>query len=262
MMPYNLLLLPVMAGYFLLVYSVLFKYNTQRFLQNRLLFESVFVGVAIVFFGFILRTVIEILRPDWIEWSLNRLKVFPINKVDYFWTVLFSSLLAIIFVPLSNFILRKIWRKSTPIARAVDKNGDEIEKLFKRSFDEGVLIQVTLKNNKVYIGFSEMIPEPQKTNYLTITPIISGYRESETKKLIITTDYFKVIDDYIRSLAPDKQIISLNTDIILRQDEILTAGIYEQEIFDKFNTQSIDEKSKDIKSSLLDFAINFLQSLK
>jgi len=27
----------------------------------------------------------------------------------------------------------------------------------------------------------------------------------------------------------------LNTDIVIKQDEIITASIYEQEIFDKFN---------------------------
>lgn len=260
-MPYNLLLLPVIAGYFLLVYSIIFKYNTQRFLQNRLLFESVFVGIAIIFFGFIIRTFIQFFKPNWISNTLEFLKVFPIKKVDYFWTILFSSLITIILVPISNFIIGKFYYNNEPIGWAVDKNGDEIEKLFKRSGIEGILIQITLKNNKVYIGFSEIIPEPQKTNYLTLTPIVSGYRDSETKKLTITTDYFSVIEEYINSLERNRQEITLNTDVIIRQDEILTAGIYEQEIFDRFNKPSSDKSNKE-KLNFLDLTIDILSYLK
>lgn len=43
-----------------------------------------------------------------------------------------------------------------------------------------------------------------------------------------------MIEDFFDGLDRKKQI-TLNTDIIIKQDEILTAGIYEQEIFDKFN---------------------------
>ena len=44
------------------------------------------------------------------------------------------------------------------------KNGDEIENLFKKSAEEALFIQITLKNDKVYIGYSETIPIPQKWN--------------------------------------------------------------------------------------------------
>jgi hypothetical protein len=260
-MPYNLLLLPVIAGYIVLVYSLYFKYNTQRFLQNRLLFESVFVGIVILFFGFIFRTFFEVLFPDCTPKIISFLKIVPINKGDYFWTVLFSSLIAIILVGLTNFYIRKKYGQVAPISWAVSKNGDELEKLLKKSVEDGVLIQITLKNNKVYIGFCEIIPEPQKTNYLTLTPMISGYRDSETKQLVITTEYFKVVEEYIQSLNPNENQITLNTDIIVRQDEILTAGIYEQEIFDKFNKPN-PQNSSTWKSLLLDTVINFLQNLK
>lgn len=97
-------------------------------------------------------------------------------------------------------------------------------------------MQITLKNGKVYIGFCEIIPIPQKTNFLTLSPVLSGYRESESKKLIITTDYFNVIEKYLKKIEEPNSQVSLNTDIIIKQDEILTANIYEQEIFDMFNT--------------------------
>jgi hypothetical protein len=238
MMPYNLLLLPVIVGYFVLIYTLFFKYNTQRLTQNRIIFESVSVAIIIVVCGITIRTFVELLFPNLTPAAVNFLKVIPINKVDYLWTVVFSCLLTVILVFISNYFIKRKFKKDEPIGWAVDANGDEIEKLFKRSVEEAVTIQVTLKNDKVYIGFSEIIPIPHKTNYLTLTPIISGYRDKETKQLHITTDYFKVVQEFIDKVNDDKENVSLNTDVIIKQDEILSAGIYEQSIFEKFNAPS------------------------
>lgn len=236
MMPYNLLLLPVIVGYFILIYSYFFKYNSQRLAQNRILFESVSVALLIVIFGFLLRTLIEFLFPELTPFLIKKLQFVPIKKVDYFWTIFFSCAIAVIVVFITNIYLRFRYKEFQLIGWAVEKNGDELEKLFKRSVDEASFIQITLKNEKVYIGYSEIIPIPQKTNYLTLTPILSGYRD-EKKQLHITTDYFKVVDEFLEKLDNNEKSVTLNTDVIIKQDEILTACIYEQEIFDKFNKQ-------------------------
>lgn len=244
MMPYNLLLLPVIVGYFILIYSHYFKYNTQRLAQNRIIFESVSVALLILTVGFITRALLEAIFPEFTPWLIQKLKFFPIKKVDYFWTIIFSCLIAIISVALTNLYLLWKFEKFQLIGWAVDKNGDEIEKLFKQSVNDALFIQITLKNDKVYIGYSEIIPIPQKTNYLTLTPILSGYRD-ERKQLHITTDYFKVVDEFLEKLDKNEKSVTLNTDVIIKQDEILTASIYEQKIFDMFNKpQAEPEKPK------------------
>lgn len=241
MMPYNLLLLPVIVGYFILIYSHYFKYNTQRLTQNRIIFESVAVALIILTFGFIIRAFIEFIFPEFTPWLIKTLKFIPIKKVDYFWTIIFSCFISLLLVSISNTYLLWKFEKFQLIGWAVNKNGDEIEKLFKQSVDEALFIQVTLKNDKVYIGYSEIIPIPQKTNYLTLTPILSGYRDDK-KQLHITTDYFKVVDEFLQGLDNEETKVTLNTDVIIKQDEILTAGIYEQHIFDKFNKPQIESK--------------------
>lgn len=224
-----------MAGYIILSYSYIFKYTTQRYSQHRLLFECIFTSVILVFIAFITRAVLDYFLPAVTPAIVNFLQYIPVRKTDYLWTSVFIFLISCLLVPVSNYIVRKRYKKDAPIRWAIDKSGDEIEQLFKRSFEEGVLMQITLKNNKVYIGFCEVIPIPQKTNFLTLTPILSGYRENETKKLIITTDYFEVVERYIATITDGNTRVKLNTDIIIKQDEILTANIYEQEIFDMFN---------------------------
>lgn len=75
-----------------------------------------------------------------------------------------------------------------------------------------------------------------------ISPVLSGYRDNDTKKMQITTDYFKIIDQYIENLDDHKTSVELNTDITIKQDEILTASVYEQEIFDMFNEVLLEDE--------------------
>jgi len=234
LIPYNLLLLPLIAGYFLLVRSKLYKYNIQRFTQNRILFACVATSVVILFFAFVVRTLVEVFFPTVIPFIIETLKIVPVQKADYLWTAVFTFLLTLAYTWLTNLIIYIFWKESAPVEWAVDKHGDEIGKLFKLSLKDGKLIHITLKNNKVYVGFSATIPEPQKTNYLTLTPILSGYRNSDTKEITFTTDYLKGIEAYITDIQEKNdtdQLKLLSMDVIIRQDEILTAGIYIQEIF-------------------------------
>lgn len=239
-MPYNLFLIVIIAGYFILTFSHLFKYNIQRLTRERILFESILVGLLIVVGGFLLRAFFDLVTDGCIvSFLLFYLNKLPFEKPLYFWTFVFSSLISLIIFWFINLIIEKYYPKSDQIIRAVNKNGDEIEKLFKESAINGSLIQVTLKNDKVYVGFCEEIPIPKKTNYLVICPYLSGYRNKDTKQMIITTEYKRVVDKFIADIKEktgnEVDEISLNTDIIIKQDEILTAGIYEQAIYDEFN---------------------------
>lgn len=162
-MPYNLFLIVTITGYFILTYSQLFKYNIQRFSRERILFESILAGFLIVVGGFIFRIIFDFITcgkvvPILLEF-LNKL---PIEKPLYFWTFIFSSLISILLAWFTNWVIIKYYPKNDQIVRAVNKNGDEIEKLFKDSAINGYLIQVTLKNEKVYVGFCEEIPIPKK----------------------------------------------------------------------------------------------------
>lgn len=241
-MTYNILIIPIITGYYILNFSKLLKYSSQRFTRSRILFESVFIGIVIIAFGFFIRTLLTLIFPSVIPFITKGLNHIPIQKPLYLWTYVSSSIIAIIIFAIINVVINKYYHKNDPILWAVNKHGDELENLAKDSAEKGLTIQITLKSNKVYIGFCEQIPIPQKTNYLTISPILSGYRESETKKLVITTNYFNVVNEFINDIENNEDnedvidSITLNTDVIIKQDEILSAGIYEQEIYDKFNS--------------------------
>ncbi len=113
----------------------------------------------------------------------------------------------------------------------MDEFGDELEQMFKQSATDKLLLQITLKNNKVYVGFTDKIPPPKETNYLKIIPVLSGYRKSESKEIEFTTDYFDALTYYEEN--PSKYN-TFDMDTIIKQDEILTAVVFDQEIYGKF----------------------------
>ena len=232
-MPYNIFILPILTGYIILINFVLFKYKYQRLNSQRLLLSSILAGLIATSVTLLIRAIIKSIFNNFETIVYDLLySFFPIKEVQYLWTsvitlVVFSSLTFII-----NWYIIKNKGKAYILAKAIEEEGDEIEQLFKDSAITGELMQITLNNNKVYIGFTDILPEPKKTNYLKITPVMSGYRNSETKKLTITTEYFKVLKIYT-SDCPKFDIYDI--DVSIKQDEILTASIYDQNVFNLFN---------------------------
>jgi len=195
-----------------------------------------------MFFTFGLRALITYFFPNFIENLFSYLSLrFQVNHIEYLWTSISSFLIAIVLTLISNLFVIKMFGYKEPISYAVKKYGDEIEKLFRTSAKTGELMQLTLKNNKVYIGFTDIIPVPKETNYLKITPVMSGYRKSESKTFKITTEYFDVLDIY---MSDNPKFDIYDIDISIKQDEILTAGIYDQDVFSLFRGETYEEQKE------------------
>lgn len=241
-MPYNIFILPILTGYIILINFVLFKYKYQRLNSQRLLLSSILAGLIATSITLLIRAIIKIIFNNFETIIYNWLySFFPIKEVQYLWTSIITLVIFSSFTFIVNWYIIKNKGKAYILAKAIEEEGDEIEQLFKDSAITGELMQITLNNNKVYIGFTDILPEPKKTNYLKITPVMSGYRDSETKKLTITTEYFKVLKIFT-SECPKFDIYDI--DITLKQDEILTASIYDQNVFNLFNKPK-KKKKKD-----------------
>lgn len=233
MIPYNLFILPVILGYIIASRSLYFKFNNQRLIPNIVLFESVFFAVITTVAGFVLRTIITILFPKVIPWLSSFLKQVPITPPKYLWTIVFTFVLFVFVLLASNWRCKKRGY-SKVISKAIRKHGSALEQLLLQSLEEGVFLQITLKNEKVYVGFCETIIPPSKnTTYIKITPLISGYRDKDTKEVIYTTDYYSVVEKMIEEDSTSENLI-LNTDTVIKSDEIMIATIFDFEVNEKF----------------------------
>lgn len=235
-MPYNLWMFPLLSGFYFLTKYGYNKYNYQRIDTQKIILQSVIYGVFIFFITYSIRICLSITFPKVIPAVYNFMYKLPVSKQELLWTSIMCFLLTVTFINTANFILKKYnyFSLKTPVISAIDKIGDEVEQLFKQSFVDKLLIQITLKNNKVYVGFADSLLPPKDSNYLKIVPLISGFRKSDTKEIEFTTDYLEALSFY--QSTPNK-FNRFGMDVIVMQNEILTAQIFDLDIYKLFNYQ-------------------------
>lgn len=234
MFPYNLLILPLTGGYFFIANFAFLKYKYQRLDTPRLLLNSILAGILITIIAFAIRTFIEKEHPELYASCCRMLRLIPVERTEanrYLGTLLFSLVGIVFFTVIINGIVKLFWGYEKIISNAVDKYGDELEQLFRDSVLKAQLVQLTLKNDKVYLGIIDRIPEPKKTNYISLIPIYSGYRNKDTKEMTITTSY-ETINLLIREQALIPKLSKML--VVIKQDEILTAQPHDPEIYASF----------------------------
>ncbi len=224
-MPWNFLILPLVAGYYLLTRSYFFRFKQQRLETQRLIFESVLLSVVITIVTYLIRIIIEFLSPTFI----NAVYRFIPLKSPYVGTAIFTLLFAVLFSELANLFLNK----EKYITDAIKNVGNEFELMLASSFTEGLLLQFTLDNNKFYIAWVKELPIPSISNYIRVTPAISGYRNPE-KELIFTSQYLSVYDEYINE-GKIKDIGQLKIDLVLNLKNIISVSYFDPEMYTRFN---------------------------
>jgi len=226
-MPFNLLLFPLVGGYYILIRFQYLRYVQYRLENQRVLLNSAFAGIILLVACFILRAIINMLFPEFILYMSKQLPV----KAPYFGTTSFSLVVAVIATEIANlFIDRK-----KAIRRSLKKSGNELELLMSSSFFDAHLLQFTMDSGKVYIGWVKELPKPFTTNYIRITPAFSGYR-NEQKELVFTTQYLTVYASYIAdgSVTDSSE---LKTDLVLKVDKVNSASFFDMDMYKRFNPE-------------------------
>jgi hypothetical protein len=225
-MPWNFLIFPLVAGYYVLTRSYFFRFKQQRFETQRLIFESVILSVAVTIITYSIRILIEYFFPT----LINSLYSFIPIKSPYVGTAVFTLLLAVLFSELINFFFLN---KEKHITKAIKNVGNEFELILASSFTEGLLLQFTLDTDKFYIAWVKELPIPSISNYIRLTPAISGYRNNE-KELIFTSQYLSVYVEYINE-GKIKDIEQLKTDLVLNLKNIISVSYFDPEMYNRFN---------------------------
>lgn len=142
------------------------------------------------------------------------------------WATPFVGLLAFVVfslfprpAALVNWRLKNIFRKK------------EFEKVVRQAINEERILLVTLDNNKAYIGlpadtFDFSHPDTAK-KHLRIVPVMSGYRDSVTMELNITTDYSAALEAHEESLA-----------IVIPVEKIAALQNFDLDLYDSFQRQN------------------------
>ena len=179
----GLLLVPALSGYVLLSWTYVSRYWFVRQSGYSLFFAAAVAGVVLLAIARLIAVLLCLWIPSDIYACWHRYAPF-----EYSGTVMVGTLLAIMLPPLINLATDK-HKWATRIARY---SGDLIECLIQDVIESGgkQLVEVSTKSSKCYIGFAqESGVAAGSESDIAISPIVSGYRHSETRDLILTTNY-------------------------------------------------------------------------
>lgn len=234
-MPWNLLILPLIGGYYIISRSNYFKFKQQRLDRQRLIFDTVFIGIILVVITYIVRLIIGYFWPSIIDYLYNFLPF----KEPFFGTSLASLLIAYICTKVGNKIFYSDRKKY--IRKAIIEVGNELDLLLESSFEKSILLNITLDNNKFYIVWVKELPIPTVANYISLIPVFSGYRD-EKREMIFTTHYLSVYAEYIEE-GKVMGIKELPVDLIITTDNIVTVSYFDIEMYDRFQGKTGEDES-------------------
>lgn len=226
-MPFNLLLFPIIGGYYILIRSELFRYRQQRVETQKLILNSILAGIFLLAISWSLTS---ILKYTWPELVSKIVDFYPV-KIKYFGTAVASFMLAVVITELTNLIVEQ----SKQISLAIRSIGNELERLCEYCYSHGELAQFTLKNDKCYVDWIQSLPIPSHDAYIRIFPVYSGYRHKDTRELVFTTQY---IDVYEKLEKDENSDIEEKMTLVIRIDEIITANLFKPEIYQRFSIKT------------------------
>ena len=179
--------MPALSGYVLLGWTYVSRYWFARQSGYSLFFAAAVAGVVLLAVARLIVVLLHLCIPSEIYARWHSYAPF-----DYSGTVMVGTLLAIVLPPLINLATDK-HKWATRFARA---SGDLIECLIQEAIESGgkQLVEVSTKSSKCYIGFAqESGVAAGSESDIAISPVLSGYRHSKTRDLIITTNYARAL---------------------------------------------------------------------
>ncbi|MEM8504402.1 MAG: hypothetical protein AAF716_14765 [Cyanobacteria bacterium P01_D01_bin.1] len=193
----NELILPLLGGYLFITRCLITRYVARLWSGYRLIFNSAIAGAC----SLIATVVVLGLARQEFPVSVENLSTF-FNIPGY--SNLGSSLVAFFLANLGwilfNFVLTVRDRLSGGdrqklSIKYIENYANALQVLLAKSMQETRQVSVSLNSGKVYIGFVTKLNEGQGSQeFILLWPQFSGYRDQETKQLIITRDYSHIYD--------------------------------------------------------------------
>ena len=154
---------------------------------------------------------------------------------DYSGTFMLSAVPGFMLPPLINLFYKDVMVAE----RAAVETGDLIELLIAESIRRHILIEVSLKSGKAYIGYAiEAEPPVRGESDVAVVPLWSGYRHSETRELTITKDYVPVISQYFNESTDPRRLPARawrwqDFRVAIPRSEIGSARLFDPEVYDQ-----------------------------
>lgn len=182
------LVVTVIAGYWFLTKAKSTRYGIFRQSGYHLFFNAAFWGIVLFFFGWLLSSVWRASYPkidDFLE------KYSPFENFD---AVFLSFLLAAFLIWFVNYFAKPESVRKRISERNLKSHGQLIDWLLQSAMESSSLVELSLKDGESYIGYvTQTEMDTVSDADVSLIPVMSGYRDNDTRKLVTTTTYSEVI---------------------------------------------------------------------
>ena len=217
----GLLLVPALAGYLFLNWFNGTRYSLPRETGYHVVFQSAIAGVVLFVIARLLVVLANAVTPAIAEcWN-------TIVPLDYSGTAAGTFILAAI-LPL---ILNRFSRFDRFKARqkAAEAAGDQISLIIDQAMLEGRFVELSLASGKSYVG------SPIQGTFghrdggdVALIPIASGYRDNDSRDLVMTTNYAPAIEHQLSDRALD------DLKVAFPMRDIVSARLFDQKLYASF----------------------------
>lgn len=241
-----IVVLPLVGGYIFASRWIVTKYVVDREDGHRLYFRAAFYGV----FLFAVALLVRFILLSWFDGYSHVESVLSGElrgalkepNDPALRNTLVTSLLALVLGSISWVpfeCLPQNWKRFL-FHRAIRNN--EFESLLARAVQNVTPISVTMENNKVYVGLlNDSLHTGVNRKYLTIFPLMSGFRDSNNGKIQFTTFYNRIYQG-LDKISPSVSLEDF--EIVLPIDHIQSLNMFDIAVYTEFQKQKQSKKKK------------------
>ena len=212
-----LMIMPLVGGYWFLSNCNFTKYKAYSYTGYRLFLGSAFFGIFFLFIANFMVSAIPLLN----SFDLMFARFIPIGFS-------LESTLAMLIGIVSPTIFNPLINKHKAAHRSAADRGNFLQtRIYEANF-KGQLVELAMQNGEVYIGFIKILGGLDN-EFVELIPFASGYRDEETKNLVIARDYSEIL-----SKMEEKDIFPMDLSITLKMSEIVTTQLFYPEVYAEF----------------------------
>lgn len=217
----GLLLVPALAGYLFLKWFHGTCYSLPRETGYHVVFKSAIAGVLLFFIARLFVVLANTFTPAIGEfWK-------TIIPLDYSGTAVGTFILAA--------LLPVILNKSSRVAqleareRAAKAAGDQISLIIDQAMLQGRFVELSLSSGKSYVGSPiQSTFGHRDSGDVALIPIASGYRDNDTRDLVMTTNYAPAISNQLTNRPLD------DLKVAFPMRDIISARLFDQKLYVSF----------------------------
>ena len=121
---------------------------------------------------------------------------------------------------------RVFYDESAGFIKSARERSDQLGAFIAEALGSDMFIEVTLKNRKSYIGYPLSMKNGQNAD-IELVPLQSGYRDKNTQRLVMETDYTAVF-------LEGRDIAANEIRVIIPSTERVTVKPFDPQLYRKF----------------------------